>query len=89
MWKTLAASVLMLTTLAGCATFSAGRDEHVAALSPVPRDLRVCFNRLTPMPPEGPMSKSQTIALIAALRKSEVAKSQCGKRLIAFYEAHI
>lgn len=41
------------------------------------------------MPPEGPMSKSQTIALIAALRKSEVAKSQCGKRLIAFYEAHI
>jgi hypothetical protein len=79
----------MLTTLAGCATFSAGRDEHVASLSPVPRDLRSCFNKLTPMPPEGALSKGETIKLIATLRKSEVAKSQCGKRLIAFYEAHI
>jgi hypothetical protein len=41
------------------------------------------------MPPEGALSKGETIKLIATLRKSEVAKSQCGKRLIAFYEAHI
>jgi len=32
------------------------------------------------------MTKRQVVALIAALKKSETAKSQCGKRLIAFYE---
>lgn len=32
------------------------------------------------------MTQEQTFTLIAALKRSEKAKSQCGKRLIAWYE---
>lgn len=33
------------------------------------------------------MSKEQVVRLIAALKKSEDAKSACGKRLVRFYES--
>lgn len=45
-----------------------------------------CFKKKVPQPTAGNMTKRQVVALIAALKKSETAKSQCGKRLIAFYE---
>jgi len=32
------------------------------------------------------MTKAQVVKLIADLKRSEKAKSQCGKRLLAFYE---
>lgn len=45
-----------------------------------------CFSKKVPQPSAGNMTKKQVFALIAALKKSETAKSQCGKRLISFYE---
>jgi hypothetical protein len=48
----------------------------------VPRDIQVCFDRLVPPPKRGPMSKRETLALIAAPRVSELEKSRCGKRLL-------
>lgn len=32
------------------------------------------------------MSKQEAVALIAALKGSELEKSHCGKRLVAWYE---
>lgn len=56
-------------------------------MPPVPADLALCFDSLTPAPGKKgqPITKAQTQALIIALRTSEVAKSRCGKRLLAFY----
>ncbi len=45
-----------------------------------------CFSAKVAQPNAGNMTKKQVVALIAALKKSETAKSQCGKRLISFYE---
>jgi len=33
------------------------------------------------------MSREQAVVLIVQLRNSEVSKSRCGKRLIAYYDA--
>lgn len=70
-------------TLTACA--SSGRLKPTS-LAPVPGDIRACFNHLVPAPKRGSMSKRQVVELIAALKKSEVSKSQCGQRLIKFYE---
>jgi hypothetical protein len=55
-------------------------------LAPVPGDLRTCFGQFVPAPAPGKMNARQVAALIAALKRSELAMSQCGRRLIAFYE---
>lgn len=82
------ASVLMLTTLSGCAGF--GNKEPVVQqqqLAEIPADIRVCFNQMVPAPIAGKLTKQQVFKIIADLKRSEKAKSQCGKRLIEFYEA--
>jgi hypothetical protein len=53
----------------------------------VPGDLKACFANVVPRPAAGDMTRQQAFALIASLKRSELAKSQCGRRLIAFYEA--
>jgi hypothetical protein len=55
-------------------------------MPPVPTDIVKCFDELVPPPKRGTMTQEQTFTLIAALKRSEKAKSQCGKRLIAWYE---
>lgn len=55
-------------------------------LAVVPADLRLCFDRLVPIPPQGKMSAQQVARLVADLRRSEVAKSRCGKRLLSWYD---
>jgi hypothetical protein len=52
----------------------------------LPADLQVCFDKKVPAPERGTKSKAQLIQLIAALKRSDDAKSDCGRRLIAFYE---
>jgi hypothetical protein len=46
----------------------------------------VCFDKLVPAPKRGEMRKSDMLRLIADLKRSEMAKSECGKRLLSFYE---
>jgi hypothetical protein len=76
----LMASVLTAMTLASCAT------SGTAKLPALPADLAGCFDRLVGAPAKGALTQGQVFTLIAELRKSEAAKSQCGKRLIAFYD---
>lgn len=79
------AFVWMLLTLANC-----GRSGPTEALlAPVPADLLVCFDGGVPAPPEGPMTNSEVLSLIAGLKLSETEKALCGKRLIAFYERQL
>ncbi len=44
-----------------------------------------CFNKLTPIPAQN-LTRDKVIRLIADLRKSELAKSQCGKDVLTAWE---
>lgn len=48
--------------------------------------MKACFGQFVPAPKPGALSKQEVVALIAALKKSELSKSQCGQRLISWYE---
>lgn len=74
--------------LTGCANFGA-KTSPVKSLTPIPGDLVRCFNQLVPAPQVGPKTKADAVQLIVALKKSEGQKSDCGKRLIRFYEAQL
>ncbi len=79
--KFLAVSALLLTTLTACEP--SGTD---AALPPIPADVRVCFASVVPAPRPGAMTAAEIARLIADLRRSDLAKTQCGRRLIGFYD---
>ncbi len=66
--------------LTGCATSGAPK------LQKLPAEYAECFGDLVGVPPPGSMSQAKVFAIIAALKKSELAKSQCGMRLIQYYE---
>ncbi|MEW6258107.1 MAG: hypothetical protein AB1592_19305 [Pseudomonadota bacterium] len=42
---------------------------------------------MTPPPPAGALSQKEVVALIGRLRASELAKTACGQRLLALYDA--
>ncbi len=71
-----------MLTLAGCAT-SGGRS----ALPPIPLDIKLCFDTAVAAPKPGAMTKADVIKLVAALKLSDDAKTECGRRLIVFYES--
>lgn len=72
--------------LTACETSGTGSSTIKYDLAGVPNDIRACFTKLTGKPQAGVMSEREAAALIAALRKSEVSKSNCGKRLLAIYD---
>lgn len=51
----------------------------------LPVDLPACFENLVAKPEQGPMSKRQLLELVGNLKRSELEKSLCGKRLITWY----
>ena len=76
---------LALVTLSGCATISPSTSRPT--LAPIPGDIKSCINRLTGFPEGEALSQAQVQKLIVELRKSEVQKTKCGKRLIRLYES--
>lgn len=78
--KTLIAFALAALMLTGCAT------SGVSRLPMLPSGYLACFNQMVPRPPPGNLTQRQVFDLIAAFKRSDQAKSQCGRRLIAFYE---
>lgn len=77
-------SALLALTLSACATSG---SRIVAPTYPeLPADLRVCFETQVAPPSSGVMTKKRVMNLIASLKKSENEKTDCGKRLIAFYD---
>jgi hypothetical protein len=82
----LTVSACLLLMLTACDDRSADRQAILAA---VPAHLRNCFGDVvTPrLPASGPISRRQIVTLVAQLRESEVARTQCGRQLLAFYDA--
>ncbi len=73
----------MLVTLTGCVTSGTAKAPVYPVL---PADLRVCFDETVPAPAEGPMTKARVMFLIGSLKRSEAKLSDCGQRLVAFYD---
>lgn len=76
----------MSLILAGCVSSGNVGDLLNRPMPPIPAELRNCFDHTVPAPPDGPMNKRQIAQLVASLKKSELTKTQCGQRLIAWYE---
>lgn len=84
----LCASLLTLLTACGASSTGPVLAQKAAGLPPVPSELRVCFDRVFQFPGEKGTgySKEQTVAIIGGLRGSELGKTDCGRRLLAFYD---
>jgi hypothetical protein len=83
----LLACAFLLTSLTACAT----SPKYVAAatgLPAVPAELRVCFDEVFKFPGKRGtgFSNEQAVAIIGGLRGSELEKTDCGRRLLAFYD---
>lgn len=60
----------------------------VTGRAPIPGDIKVCLNKLVPKPNEI-KTKAQIAGILADLRRNDVSKTLCGRRLIALYEKQI
>ena len=74
---------LALMTLSACGHFGQNDDIRLAQ---IPTDIIVCFHQVVPAPPPGEMTRAKAMRLIADLKRSEMVKTACGQRLIAWYE---
>lgn len=83
--KTLVVSAFLVLTLSGCV--GSGSKLPEPSLPAIPADLRVCFDKTVAPPKTGPLTKRDVVVLVARLKQSEQDKTECGKRLIAFYES--
>ena len=72
----------MLATLTSCVAFGPSKPVYPE----LPSGTRTCFEQIVPRPAQGPMTRAQVKSLIAKLKRSESAKVECGKRIIAFYD---
>jgi hypothetical protein len=80
-----AAVIVGLTLpLAGCVT--TGQSGHSVQLPKASAYYIACFNKLTDIP-VGSLTRDKVVHLVAELRKSELAKSQCGKDLLKWYNS--
>lgn len=74
-------SASIVISLTGCV-----HSGSNASLATIPGDIQVCFDKTVPKPPPGELKQSDMVRLVADLKRSEQAKTLCGKRLIAWYE---
>jgi hypothetical protein len=77
--------LLPALALAGCVTTGSG-TKITAQLPDVPADIRTCFAKLVPAPVATKLTNRDLVQLVADLRASEYAKTDCGRRLLAFYD---
>jgi hypothetical protein len=75
---------LTLTLLSACVTSSP--SIKFVELPAVPADVKQCFDKLVPAPKQATMTTKQVLVLIAKLRRSELEKAQCGKRVVSMWE---
>ena len=76
--------VLMSLPLGGCLTSS-----RYAEFDAVPQDVRACFDRVVAAPAlkRGErLTQKRTFQLIADLRRSELEKAGCGKRVVGMWD---
>lgn len=78
-------AALLCVSLGGCLT--TGSPKHIsAALPEIPADVRSCFTTLVSAPGAARLTNRDLVQLVADLRRSEYAKSECGKRLLNYYD---
>lgn len=75
---------MMLSGCAGSGTYFQNKRLEMAE---VPADLQTCFDNLVGMP-TGAMTKKQVMNLLLEVRRSELEKSQCGKRLLKWVDGY-
>lgn len=71
-----------MLSLSGCA--GSGISIQASNLPPIPNDIERCIRKVVPRP-ESVRTKKQAMRLIYRLKRSEFAKTRCGKRLIKLY----
>jgi len=69
--------------LYGCVTN--GNAGAGTKLPKAPAYYMSCFNKLTDIP-AGTLTRQDVVRLVAKLRNSELAKTRCGKDLLAWYD---
>ena len=69
-------------SLTGCA--SSGLQIEASNLPPIPADIERCIRKVVPKP-SAIRTKKQAMRLIYKLKRSEFAKTKCGKRLMVIY----
>lgn len=74
-------------TLTGCGHSGQAAKNNRIRLAAIPADIRTCMAKEVPAPLPGSMSRAEAATLMAAFRKSDISKSQCGQRLIGWYDA--
>ncbi len=86
----LLASAFLLILLTACGPSSGAKTlaTSVAGLPPLPLELRQCFKQVYQMPGKKgtPFTNEQVVSIIGGLRGSEAEKTDCGRRLISFYD---
>lgn len=78
------ASPLVGLLLAGCVS-TAGVSTR-PELPEVPRDLRECFAGVVELPAQAEWDAETAARVIVKVRKSELSKTDCGRRLLALYD---
>jgi hypothetical protein len=81
-WKLSVAAPVLALILVGCN--ETGKVPVATILPHIPAKYRVCADPI--LLPKGQLSRSDVAKLVADLRRSELAKSDCIKGLIAWYD---
>ena len=77
---------MILLTLSACASSSKTSPVDFS-IPQIPADIQVCFDRQYKPPPGKSYTKKQVIEIITALKRQDIVKTSCGKRLIAWIDA--
>lgn len=78
-------AVLLTGVLPGC-TKPEPPSRPDLRLPEVPATLRQCFASSTELPPGKTWTQAETVEVLAKVRASELAKTSCGRRLLALYD---
>ena len=83
--KAIILGIALMFTLSGAEGCNPRVQKATVNLPHTPSYYRACFSKLTPIP-IGTLTRQKVVRLVAVLRRSEKAKSQCGKDLLAWYD---
>lgn len=76
-------SPLVGLLLTGCVTTGVSTRPDLPA---VPQSLRECFVGVVDLPAQAEWDAETAARVIVKIRKSELSKTDCGQRLLAFYD---
>ena len=78
-------AIALMFTLSGAEGCTPRLQKTTVSLPKAPSYYRACFAKLTPIPVNS-LTRQKVVRLVAALRRSEKAKSQCGKDVLSWYD---